>query len=153
MPGAQPPEGRRSPALATSGRAVARDLLPLPQLSAAGTADLPVRSRRVVQRRARHRRALEAANECIWSLNFLHGSSLDGTSFEVRPSEAQVNPLCEILSASHDPDMALDEETPQSAYAALLGSKASYSEDLNVTAPFRCEDVSWPEQAGGASME
>ena len=27
------------------------------------------------------KRALEAANECIWSLNFLHGPSLDGGSF------------------------------------------------------------------------
>ena len=153
MPGAQPPDGRRSPAPATRSRAVARDLLPLPPLSSAGTAALPVRSRRIVQRRARHRRALETANECIWSLNFLHGPSLDGTSSEVRPSEAQANSLSEILNVSHDPDMGLDEETPQAAYAALLGSKASYSEDLNVTAPFRREDVSWPEQAGGASLE
>ena len=48
--------------------------------------------------------------------------------------------------------MAQDVETPQAAFNALLGSKASYSEDLNVTAPFRREDVSWPEQAGGASL-
>ena len=83
MRGAAAPGGQRPPALATSGRVVARDLLPLPFVSAEGTAGLPVRSRRIVQRRARHKRALEAANECIWSLNFLHGPSLDGENLLV----------------------------------------------------------------------
>ena len=98
-----PPAGQRPPAPAARGRAVARDLLPLPKVSAGGTADLPVRSRRIVQRRARHKRALEAANECIWALNFLHGPSLDGSNSESRPSEAQANSISEILSASIGP--------------------------------------------------
>ena len=103
------------------GRAVARDLLPLPVVSAEGTADPPVRSRRIVQRRARHKRALGAANECIWSLNFLHGPSLDGESTTTRPSEAQANSLSEILSASTDPEMAQDVETPPSRVYRVAG--------------------------------
>ena len=39
MRGAAAPGGQRPPALAASGRAVARDLLPLPFVSAGGTAE------------------------------------------------------------------------------------------------------------------
>ena len=34
----------------------------------------------------------------------------------------------------------------------MLGSKASYAEDLNATAPFCRGSVSWPDSAGGVAL-
>ena len=143
-----PPRASGATALDAPPCAVQRDLLPLPLLPAEGSVAIPTRSRRIRQKASRCRRVVDAANEVIWSINVLHGSSECG----IWPSEAQVASLAAIHQAGQADTPPQDLPAPEAALRQLLGSKASYAEDLNATAPFCRGSVSWPDSAVGVAL-
>ena len=125
------------------------DLYPLPSLPVREIGR--VRTRRSQQRITRHRRAVAGANETIWALNNLFGVS---ENIESKPSAARDSAVNFVLQAHLADRPPMDVETPEAAYAALLGTKASsYGDDsLPGMAPFCLDLLSLPGAAGGCSL-
>jgi hypothetical protein len=133
-------------------RAVPRDLLPLPSLLSEGSAALPRRCRRAEQKVARKAATVRRVNETIWSVNELYGR--DHVFKGLRPSNAQFEAL-EHFERLVENDLPFAPPIPpEAALLELLGPKADvYANDTVTTvAPYRMEDVSWPDFAGRADL-
>ena len=138
--------GTRIMALVSGGGA---DIFPLPLLP------LPTathtRSRRQSQRIVRSGRITTAVNECVWSLNYLYGSTRPVASYPSAARDSCMNRIVEAVESCKPPPSV---EEPEAAFQVLLGSKAiPYGGDEpSGVASFELESLSLPSSAGGCCL-
>ena len=131
-------------------RAVPRDLLPLPFPPVPEPLASRPSSRRSQQRISRQSAVESRVNEMVWSVNELYG---EGQSFKgLRLSRAQFTALDRSRRvATEDTPVGLIP-APEAAFQDLLGSKGSNYMESTSVASYCLEKVSWPADAGRASL-
>jgi len=131
-------------------RAVPRDLLPLPSPVASEPPALRPSGRRSQQRLSRQSAIDSRVREMVWSVNELYGEGQELKG--VRPSHAQTTALDRFRRVATEDLPPGPIPAPEAAFQELLGSKgSSYMESTSV-APYCLEKVSWPADAGRASL-